>query len=113
MTRWLAVLWLAACGTPAVKPGNGSVGTSATGKPPCDAARARVEQLYRASATGNDAARIDEAVADNTAMVMTDCATDPDKVAACIARATSAAELESRCVIALDDEGSEGDRRAQ
>jgi hypothetical protein len=116
MTRWLfAVVVVAACGgPPAVAPsgGSGAPGAKPTGTA-CDAARGKVEQLYRASAAGKEPARAEEIVADNTAMVMSDCVTDPGKFAACIASATSAADLEARCLIPLDDEGSEGDQRAR
>jgi len=77
---------------------------------PCDAVRGRVEQLYRAEARAAEPARVDEAVADNTAMVMTDCARAPEKTAACITAATSVKDLEARCLVPIDDEGTEGDR---
>jgi hypothetical protein len=116
----LAVVVVAGCGgTPPVAPssGTGTGSGAAPGARPtgtaCDAARAKVEQLYRASAAGKEPARADELVADNTAMVMNDCVTAPDKLAACIAAATSAADLEARCLIPIDDEGSEGDQRAR
>jgi hypothetical protein len=43
-------------------------------------------------------------------MVMTDCAKAPARVTPCIAAATTAAELEARCLAPIDDEGTEGDR---
>lgn len=72
--------------------------------------RERVEQLYRAEAPAKQPSRVDEAVADNTAMVMTDCAQAPVKVAACLAAASTVPELEARCLTPIDDEGTEGDR---
>jgi hypothetical protein len=123
MTRWLVALIIVGCGNPAViAPGGSSAGTAGSagatsGVRPtgtaCDAARAKVAQLYRASARGKQPARVEEIVADNTTMVMNDCVASPDKIAACVAAATTVSELEARCLIPLDDEGSEGDRRAQ
>ena len=72
--------------------------------------RGRVEQLYRAEAQAREPARMEDAVADNTAMVMTDCAQAPDKVAACLAGANTVADLEARCLAPIDDEGTEGDK---
>src|SRR5204862_469297 len=62
---------------------------------------------------GREPARGDEAVADNAAMVMTDCARAPAKVTACIAAVATVAELEARCLIPIDNEGTEGDRFAR
>ncbi len=85
----------------------------------CEAVRGHVEALYRALATsaaaegaeaGATAPSVDEAVADNVTMVMTDCAADPGRVAACAGQARDVAQLESTCLIPLDDSGSEGDR---
>jgi hypothetical protein len=114
--RWL-VLALLACGCPArpVPPATGGDGTAhdgATGTG-CAATRGKVEQLYRTEASTREPTRIAEAVADNTAMVMTDCARSPAKVTACIAAVTTAAELEARCLAPIDDEGSEGDKLAR
>jgi hypothetical protein len=108
--------------------GNGTgtaTGTgTGTGKPgDCEGIRANVEALYRAAAEadvkasakdGDDPAKlqaaIDEQTADNLAMVMTDCAADPGRVAACAAKARNVAELEASCLIPIDDTGSEGDQ---
>src|SRR5689334_9714426 len=93
--------------TPAARPSN------APGEPPgssCVAMRGKVEQLYRSEARIREPARVDEAVADNTSMVMTDCAQAPDKVAACLGTATTVADLEARCLAPIDDEGTEGDK---
>lgn len=116
--RWsLAVVVLVACACPSkpsTVPATGSGSGSGTGPVgSCDQARARIEQLYRAEAQAKEPARVDEAVADNTAMVMNDCAKDPPRVSACVATAQTAAELEARCLAPLDDEGSEGDALAR
>ncbi len=70
--------------------------------------RSKVEQLYRADAEAKEPKRVDGAVADNTQMVMNDCAKDPPKVSACIQSAGTLVELETRCLRQLDDEGTEG-----
>lgn len=113
MKRLIVVALLACGSSPPQGPGAPGGGSASSAEPrtPCDAVRARVEQLYRSGARDRAPARIAELVADNTAMVMNDCRKAPDKTTACITAATSAAELETRCLIALDDEGSEGDRR--
>jgi hypothetical protein len=41
-------------------------------------------------------------------MVMNDCAKAPDKVVACINSVSTIAELETKCLRPLDDEGTEG-----
>jgi hypothetical protein len=104
MTRAaLAVVLVIACsGTPA-QPGGGS-----DRAPACDALRGKLERLYREEALVKEPARVDEAVADNTAMVLHDCAKAPDRVARCVEAATSVAEIERTCVLPLDEEGSEG-----
>jgi hypothetical protein len=70
--------------------------------------RPRVEQLYRAEAQAKEPTRVDDAVADNTHMVMNDCAKDPAKIVPCLAKAATVSELEKDCLIPLDDEGTEG-----
>ena len=101
----LAFLFVAACACGGGgKKGTGP-GTDAGAS--CDGIKAHVEELYKAVATGDLA---DEEVADNTQMVLNDCARDPAKVAACAAKAKTAADLEARCVSPLDEEGSEGDQ---
>jgi hypothetical protein len=117
MTR-LALALVIACGPskpPAEPIGQGSgsgVGPAiAAALPaPCAAARSKVEALYRAEARAREPARVDVAVADNTAMVMADCAKDPAQRADCLVAASTIQELEARCLAPLDDEGSEGDR---
>jgi hypothetical protein len=83
-------------------------------KPPgasCDGARKKIEQLYRADADANKEKpeRVEEAVADNTTMVMNDCAKNPGRVVACINRVRDVAELEKTCLVQLDDEGTDGE----
>jgi len=107
--RWLVPAVLA-CGCSG-KPAAAAPASPATGNG-CAAARGKVEQLYRTEARVREPGRVDEAVADNTAMVMTDCAKAPARVTACIAAAGTAAELEARCLAPIDDEGSEGDQAA-
>ena len=113
MMRWLipAVI-LCACSS-SNKQGTGT-GTGSVAKPAigaattCDGLRPRVEELYRAEAQAKEPKRVDEAVADNTAMVLGDCAKDPGKVVACVNAAATVAEIERTCLRPLDDEGSEG-----
>ena len=110
MKRLLAVaLFIGACGsrTPPAAP-QGSAKGSGAASGPCEAMRGRVEQLYRAEAQAKEPSRVDEAVADNTHMVMNDCAKDPAKIVPCLAKAATVSELEKDCLIPLDDEGTEG-----
>lgn len=74
--------------------------------PVCEAQRAKLTRLYAAEA--GSAATF---TADNTHMVLVDCARDPARVAACVEAAADIAAIEARCVIPLDAEGSEGDAR--
>lgn len=118
MKRSLAVAVIAgACGCGsaapagnAAGPGGGAASAPTTA---CDQLRLRVEQLYRGEARDGDPVRMAERVADNTTMVMSDCATDPARFAPCIAGAASARDLEARCLVPLDEEGTEGDRRVR
>jgi hypothetical protein len=81
--------------------GNGTgTGTGTGNVADCEAVKAHVETLYAGS----------ETAADDVAMVMKDCAENPGLVAGCARNAKTAADLEQRCLIPLDDEGSEGDR---
>jgi hypothetical protein len=116
MKRWLVVLAVSACSsTHGTGTGSGSVGGSGGTAPPvanartCDDVKSRVEQMYRGEAQLKEPKRVDEAVADNTAMVMRDCAKDPAKTVPCLAAAASVTELEKQCLIQLDDEGTEGE----
>lgn len=76
------------------------------GSDPCAAIRPKVEQLYRAEAQANEPKRVDEATADNTAMVMGDCAKAPQKVAACVQAAQTVADIEKTCLVRLDPAGN-------
>ena len=116
LTAWLVLAVCACSSTHGTGPGSGSGPGSGPGSasPPstattCDEVRPRVEQLYRGEAQIKEPKRVDEAVADNTAMVMKDCARDPAKLVPCLARAGSVAELEKQCLFPLDDEGTEGE----
>jgi hypothetical protein len=109
------ILILCACGRKA-DPGTGT-GTGTGTAQSCDSVRGNVEALYRVEAEAEKAAAkdpakvdVEEMVADNTAMVMNDCAVQPAKVAPCAGQAKSAAELEERCLIPLDEEGTEGEQ---
>ncbi|HEU4735173.1 MAG TPA: hypothetical protein VFT22_45085 [Kofleriaceae bacterium] len=109
---------LGCSGKPPQEPAGGAAGAGAAGgaratSAACEAVRPRVEQLYRAEAQAREPARVDEAVADNTTMVMNDCVKAPDKVAACVRSVPSAKELDARCLIPIDDEGTEGERRGR
>jgi len=121
--RWLLAVALVACacpskqaGTPTTGAGGSAAGSgagpaAATG---CDGVVAKVGDLYRAEAQGaekggNDPARVAEAVADNTAMVMAACTQAPPTVSACIAGVTTVKDLEAQCLPKLDEEGSEAD----
>ncbi|HEX5058904.1 MAG TPA: hypothetical protein VFV99_06060 [Kofleriaceae bacterium] len=118
MKVWALAIALGACSS-THGTGTGSGGSGLGSAPPvanaktCDDVKARVEQMYRGEAQVKEPKRVDEAVADNTAMVMKDCAKDPDKTVPCLARAGSVAELEKQCLIQLDDEGTEGEALAK
>lgn len=73
----------------------------------CEGVRPRVEAMYRAEAQQREPKRVEDAVADNTTMVMNDCAKQPTLVA-CLAKVATIGELERTCLVPLDDEGSEG-----
>ena len=107
----ILALALAACactGRSAGTGGGSGSGTGGGGTSVCEGARARADALYRAEAAARTPAGTDEEVADNVAMVVADCRTDPSLVAACAARAATVSALERDCLIRLDDEGSEG-----
>jgi len=114
--RRLVLVMLLGCACPA-KPvttpptgsGTGS-GVPTTSFTTCDGAKPKIEALYRAEAQAKEPKRVEEAVADNTAMVLKDCAKQPDKAVACLGRVTTVAELEKDCLIPLDPEGTEGER---
>lgn len=111
------VLLAAGCGckgrSTTTGPGGGTgtgTGTGATTGDPatCASIAAHVEDLYRASAERTK--MTDAEIADNVAMVLGECKVAPDRVVACATKATAVAQLESQCLPALDDEGSEGVR---
>jgi hypothetical protein len=107
-----ALLLAGACtcsGSHATKPGVGGGSSDGSAVRLCDDIRAKVERLYRAEATAKEPKRVEEAVADNTTMVLNDCAKAPSKVAACVNEVSSIAELEKKCLAPLDDEGTEGE----
>lgn len=122
---WLRALGLglligAACACPSKQtsgPTGGSAGSAVVvpvasgsgGASSCDGVRASVEAIYRDEAQRKEPKRVDDAVADNTAMVMTDCAKNPAKVAPCLAAAATVADIEKKCLAPLDPEGSEGE----
>lgn len=97
------------------KSGSPAGGGSGGGDPVrlCEGLRPKIERLYRAEAAAKEPQRVDEAVADNTTMVMNDCIKAPAKVAPCVDRASTVAELEQQCLLPLDDEGSEGEALRQ
>lgn len=104
--KW-ALLFLVACSGKATPPVTGGGGSN----PPaseCEALRGKLEKLYRDEAEAKEPKHVEGAVADNTAMVLADCAKEPGKVAPCVQLAASVAEIESKCVRPIDDEGSEG-----
>lgn len=116
MKRWLlAMSVLCACPSKPAAPTTGSQGTATevnvapSNAKTCDEVKPRVEQLYRAEAQLKEPERVDEAVADNTAMVMADCAKDPGKTVPCLASTPTVADLEKRCLVPLDEEGTDGD----
>ena len=115
MRAVVVILALGACSsTHGTGPGSGSTGSGLGSAPPvanaktCDEVKTRVEQMYRSEAQVKEPKRVEQAVADNTTMVMNDCAKDPAKAVPCLAKARSVAELEKQCLIQLDDEGTEG-----
>ena len=104
---------IVACACPkkhgGVAEGSGSGQVTPPVQSGCDGVRGKIESLYRAEAQAREPKRVEEAVADNTAMAMAECAKAPDRVAACIAEAATLQDLEARCMPQLDDEGTEGD----
>ncbi|HEY1555095.1 MAG TPA: hypothetical protein VGF94_09715 [Kofleriaceae bacterium] len=109
MKRALVVL-VVACGSPS-KPGPAPVRPQPTAS--CDGTRAQLEHLYRAEAEAKEPKRVADAVADNTHMVLVDCAKDPARAVPCIQSAASVAELEKNCLVPLDPEGTEGEALAR
>jgi hypothetical protein len=120
MKLWLVWLALVACACPSKttpSAGGGSAGSAApvTSVAPitattCDGVKPRIEAMYRAEAQQKEPTRVEEAVSDNTTMVMNDCAKD-NKLVACLAKVATIAELEKTCLIPLDEEGTEGEKK--
>lgn len=75
----------------------------------CDKQRPHVAELYKkaepADVDAKKQKRRDMERADNVNMMLTECKKNPDRFAPCIEKATSVKQLESQCVIRLDDEG--------
>jgi len=111
ITALAATLACACPGSGGTRAGGGSSSGSNAGDAAqlCEGIRPKVEQLYRAEAEAKEPKRVAEAVADNTTMVMNDCAKAPARVAPCVNAASSVAELERQCLVPLDDEGTEGE----
>ena len=106
----LCAMALVACACPSQQSGGPAVVTAIGGSATsCEAVREKVAGLYRAEAQVREPKRVEDAVADNTAMVLSDCAKSPAKVAACIGAASTVAALEKTCLVPLDPEGTEGD----
>src|SRR4051812_10914052 len=94
------LLLLVACACPA-KPStsNGGGGGSGSTVTPtvvpttnattCAELKSKIEGLYRTEAQQKEPKRVDEAVSDNTTMVMNDCNKDPGKVVACLNKAAT------------------------
>ncbi len=109
--RAMLLAVLAACASPSKPIAVAQTGSAVVTTGACGDARGKVEQLYRAEAQQKEPKRVDEATADNTHMVMTDCAKDPARIAPCLQKAATVAELEKSCLIPLDEEGTEGEQR--
>jgi len=122
MQRWLGFLAMVACACPS-KPatttggsaGSGSSGSAAVVAPTnatsCAEIKSKIEAMYRAEAQQKEPNRVDEAVSDNTTMVMNDCNKDPAKLMPCLNKATTVAVIEKQCLLPLDDEGTEGEAK--
>lgn len=124
MKRSLALLIVVAvaCACPS-KPNPAHTGTgsgSASGSaavPPratggdfktCDDARTKLTELYAAEPTPARNGTADT-VSDNVTMVMNDCKKAQDRVLPCLAAAATVKDIEAKCVLPLDDEGTEGE----
>ena len=110
-------LLIVACACPSKSTSPPTTGSGSSAAPPvttaintCDDARPKLEALYRADAQQKEPKRVDEAVADNTAMVIKDCKRAPEKAVPCLASATSLDDIEKKCLAPLDDEGTEGEK---
>lgn len=106
----LLVLVLAGCPSkPPTTTGTGSGSATPPSNEVCASIRAKVEGLYRAEAQQKEPERVEEAVRDNTDMVMSECAKNPTAVAPCVANAQAIDIIEKTCLAPLDEEGSEGE----
>jgi hypothetical protein len=107
-----ALLVLVLAGCPSKPPTTTGTG-SGSGTPPtgvaCSSIRAKVEGLYRAEAQQNEPERVEEAVRDNTDMVLRECAKNPAAVEPCVANAQAIDIIEKTCLAPLDEEGTEGE----
>jgi hypothetical protein len=120
--KLVVVLLLAcACACPSKstsKPTTGSgSGSGSAATPPaeetitsCEGAKGKLGKLYRAELEKKDPKNVDELVADNTAMVLKDCKKAPDRVIPCLIAAQTVKDVETKCVVQLDDEGTEGEQ---
>ena len=111
------VVCLAACNgkkkEATVPPVGGDAGAIVVNGDPaaCEAHTDKISALYRTDAgdppeDADQKARYEEAIADNTHLVLADCRTSPARFAPCIESATSVAFLETSCVIPLDEAGT-------
>jgi hypothetical protein len=107
---WLVLVVVVACGAPA-KPE--PLAPAPERKPHCDSVRDKIAQLYRAEAQVKEPKRVDDAVADNTHMVLADCEKDPVRAVPCLESSATVAEIEKRCLVPLDLEGTEGEGLAR
>ena len=77
----------------------------------CAEIKSKIEALYRAEAQQKEPKRVEEAVSDNTTMVMNDCNKASAKVLPCLNKATTIVAVEKECLLPLDDEGTEGEKK--
>jgi hypothetical protein len=106
----LLVLVLAGCPSkPPTTTGTGSGSATPPTADACGSIRAKVEGLYRAEAQQKEPERVEEAVRDNTDMVLGECAKNPAAIEPCVANAQAIDIIEKTCLAPLDEEGSEGE----
>ncbi len=124
MSRAAAVVMVLTCAAcPSKAPQQTGLGSGGSGQgqnqgPPgsltdgvarCEVVRGKLEELYRAEAQAKEPGRIEAATADNTQMVLSECARDPDRVLPCVQRETTVVAVETSCLAPLDEEGTEGE----
>ena len=127
--RWLgAVVFVIGCSHAAPSTGGSGGGAVESGTTPpvakvelptgpitsCESAKPKIEALYRADADAtmpgaDKVGKRAEIVADNTQMVLNDCAKTTSTAVPCLDRVTTVADMEAKCLIPIDDEGTEGD----